>query len=292
MEKWAVGALEKWRGYPPRKFGEYSNSHDDERDYIEQNLMTWAKRNKDDKLKLDILEKKMRYARDVIELSEEYHRQGMHGKIIPLLKMAHNVFEHDREITDLLSKALMELGDDSQAVKLAWDVFSKEPFSDTALDRLQVVSGKSKCWKEYYQKVLDFLQKQEEKENKSNSLSFFHGSMRERRVQVLFKHGDQQAAWELAQGAKLSERCWLTLAAWRSETLPQEAASVLDKLLTDALRPTGEDAYRHVIDLLMIYRKYLQMANREKDFAAYCTMLRTEYKRRRLLLEQMNIAKL
>ena len=96
----------------------------------------------------------------------------------------------------------------------------------------------------------------------------------------------------MAQGSSLSETCWLKLAEWRSKEMPDKSASVLKHLLELALRPTGEDAYRHVIELLKTYRKYLKMASQEAVFTAYCSNLRVEYKRRRLLMEQMDAAKL
>ena len=148
------------------------------------------------------------------------------------------------------------------------------------------------CWKEYYLKALDFLAEQDKKDDKQKYSFYYRDSMRERRVEVLFAHGDQEAAWELAQGSKLSETCWLKLAEWRSKEMPQDAASVVKNLLANALYPTGEEAYRHVIQLLKTYRKYLKMANQEAVFTAYCATIRMEYKRRRLLMEQMNAAKL
>ena len=96
----------------------------------------------------------------------------------------------------------------------------------------------------------------------------------------------------MAQGFRLSETCWLKLAEWRSKEMPQDAASVVKNLLADALYPTGEEAYRHVIQLLKTYRKYLKMADKEDIFTDYCANLRVEYKRRRLLMEQMDAAKL
>ena len=74
--------------------------------------------------------------------------------------------------------------------------------------------------------------------------------------------------------------------------MPEKSASVLKQLLEQALRPTGEEAYRHVIQLLKTYRKYLKMANQEVVFTAYCANIRLEYKRRRLLMAQMDAARL
>ena len=290
-EKWAVKALAKWRGYPPCKLGDY-RTHDEERDYIERHLLAWADEHKDDRLKLDILEKKMHTSSDVVELVKEYRRQRMQEKIIPLLKKAHKELGRDRAITDLLTEELQKSGGDAQALKLAWDEFTKETMYDEALNRLQTVSTKMKCWKEYYQKALDFLAEQDKKDDKRKYSFYYRDNIRERRVQVLFAHGDQEAAWELAQGSKISETCWLKLAEWRSKEKPQDAASVVKSLLADALRPTGEDAYRHVVQLLMVYRKYLKMANQAAVFTAYCTNIRVEYKRRRLLMAQMDAAKL
>lgn len=291
-EKWAVGALEKWREYPPCKLGEYASY--DERDYVERHLLAWADAHQDDKLKLQILKKKMRHACDVVDLVKEYRRQGMSVEIIPLLRTAHKELDRVTEITDLLTEELQKTGAPEQALTLAWEEFTKDYMSDEALNRLQSVSGKMKCWKEYYQKVLAFLKEMDKQDNKRNTgYSYYnHDNVRQRRVEVLFSHADQQAAWELAQGSSLSEKCWLELASWRAKDFPLEAASVLRKLLAVALRPTGEYAYQHVVQLLQIYRKYLQMADNEAEFTAYCTSLRQEYKRRRLLMEQMTAAKL
>ena len=225
-------------------------------------------------------------------LVKEYRRQGMQEKIIPLLKKAHRELDQSREITDLLTAELQKSGGGEQALKLAWDEFAKEPMFDETLDRLQAVSSKMNCWKEYYQKALDFLEAQDKRDDKRKYAFYYRDDIRERRVQVLFAHGDQEAAWGLAQGSTLSEKCWLKLAEWRSKDMPQEAASVVKSLLADALRSTGEEAYRHVIELLKKYRNYLKMAGNEAEFAACCASIRVEYKRRRLLMEQMNAAKL
>lgn len=291
-DKWAAGALEKWSKYPRYQLGD--RTYNDKRGYVERHLLAWAGEHKNDRLKLEIMEKKMRYASDVIELAKEYRRQGMQEKIIPLLKKAYKEFNRYTEITDLLTEELQKAGNDDQALKLAWEEFTKDPMRDTALNRLQAVSSKMKCWQEYYRKALDFLEEQDKKGSKRNSPSFYYhpNRVRERRVEVLFNHGDQQAAWELAQDSDLSEECWLKLADWRAKEAPREAAAVIKTLLGSALFPTGEDAYRHVIQLLQVYRKYLQMANREAEFSAYCANIRQEYKRRRLLIAQMDAAKL
>ena len=291
-EMWAAEALEKWRKYPPLQLGAYGSS-DSERSYIEQLLLTWADHHQDGKLKLEILEKKMRYSGDVAELAREYRRQGMEDKIIPLLKTGHKAFNRDYEITDLLVEELQKAGKNDVALKMTWEDFTNDYMSDVALNRLQEVAVKMKCWKDYYQKALDFLEKKDKQKTKQPTAYFdYSDNIRQRRVVVLFTHGDQEAAWELAQGADLSEDWWLKLAEWRSKTMPDKSASLLKQILERALQPTGEDAYRHVIDLLKIYRKYLKLAGRESEFLAYCLSIRTEYKRRRLLMEQMNAAKL
>ena len=100
-EKWTVGALEKWRSYPPCKLGDYT--YDEERRYIERHLLAWADKHKDDCLKLEIMEKKTHCSHDVIELAKEYRRQGMQAKVIPLLKKAHKELGRYTEITDLLT---------------------------------------------------------------------------------------------------------------------------------------------------------------------------------------------
>lgn len=291
-ELWVVDALKMWQKYPSCKLNDFQ-AFGNERDYIERQLLTWAEEQQNDSLKLEIMEKKLCYLRDVIELAKEYRRQGMVDKIIPLLKKGYEAFEEDHEITDMLVEELQKAGKNDEALKLAWEDFTKNYMTDIALERLQKVATKMKCWKDYFQKVLDFLKKEDEHPTKQSARLFWSGgNIRQRRVAVLFNHGDQEAAWALAQGSEMREEWWLKLAEWRSKTMPEKSASLLRQLLERALRPTGEDAYRHVVDLLKIYRKYLKMDGKEADFMEYCKNLRVEYKRRRLLMEQMNAAKL
>ena len=289
---WVDDAMKTWRKYPPRELGDFQ-SGDEERDYIEDQLLIWADEHHDDSLKLEIMEKKMHSFRDVIELAKEYRRQGMDNKVFPLLKKGHEAFDRDREITDMLLEELQKTGKNDEALKMAWEDFTNDYMSDVTLNRLQEVAVKMKCWQDYYQKVLDFLEKKD-KSNSKRTTSYFGYSynIRPRRVAVLFNHGDQEVAWKLAQGADLSEDWWLKLAAWRSKDAPDDAASVVKDLLNKALRPTGEDAYCHVVSLLKTYRKYLKMAGKESEFTAYCLSIRTEYKRRRLLMDQMDAARL
>ena len=291
-ELWVADALKMWQKYPPCKLNDF-RAFGNERDYIERQLLAWAEEQQNDSLKLEIMEKKLCYLRDVIELAKEYRRQGKVDKIIPLLKKGYETFERNHEITDMLVEELQTAGKNDEALKLAWEDFTKNYMEDIALERLKKAATKMKCWKEYYQKVLDFLKKEDEHPTRHPAMLFWSGdNIRQRRVAVLFNHGDQEAAWALAQGSEMREEWWLKLAEWRSKTMPEKSASLLRQLLERALRPTGEDAYRHVVDLLKIYRKYLKMDGKEADFMEYCKNLRVEYKRRRLLMEQMNAAKL
>ena len=84
----------------------------------------------------------------------------------------------------------------------------------------------------------------------------------------------------------------MKLAAWRSKDMPDKSAAILKPLVVSALKPTGYDEYRHVVKLLKLYRDYLKMANRETEFSTCCAVIRAEYKRRRLLMEEMNAAKM
>ncbi len=289
-KKWSVHALQKWKAYPPRKLGDYSS--DELREYLEITLLHWGEEQGDDALKLKILKKRMSSSHGVIELADEYCRQGLTKEVLPLLQKAHKELPQCREITDRLTKELQQSNNPTQALELAWNEFTKAPASNDTLGRLEEVAGKLKCWEEYYQKVLDTLETQDKNSPPPSprDLWFPPPRWRQLRVEVLFSHGNQQEAWDLAQGARLSEDCWLTLADWRSRQFPLEAADVLKRVLNDALAPTGEEAYRHVIWLLERYRQYLQAGNNEGEFAAYCDSLRQTYKRRRLLMEQLKRA--
>ena len=290
-ELWVAKALEKWRAFSPRKLGEYG--YNSERKYIEHHLLSWADEHKDDSLKLKILEKSLASSSDVMALAQEYRRQNMIDKIIPLLQKATKTFRDSRDILDLLTEELRKAGKGQQALELAWTDFTENYMSDYQLNRLYKIAAQLKRQDEYYQKALAFLEKLEQKQAKSKSKKHYYSeNLRQRRVELLFNHGDKCAAWELTLGAELSEECWLKLADWRANTIPEDAAAILKKLVEKALGPTGAYAYAEVVKYLKLYGKYMEQAGKTAEFASYCSSIRTEYKRRRLLLEQMNRAKL
>ena len=272
--------------------GDYS--YDSERNYIERHLLDWADSHKDDSLKLQIMEKCLASSSDVINLAKEYRRQGMMDKVVPLLQRANKELKDSRDILDLLTEELQKSGNSQSALELAWKDFTENYMSDSSLERLRKVASQLKCWDEYYQKVLVFLDEMEQKKGKpkSSSYYYYYDNLRERRVEVLFNHGDEDAAWELSQGAELSEKWWLKLAEWRSKTVPEDAAAILRKLVEKALVPTGEYAYAEAVKFLKLYGKYMGLAGKDTEFAAYCANIRAAYKRRRLFLAQMDKAKL
>lgn len=290
-ELWAAKALVKWRGFSRRKLGDYGICC--ERAFIENHLLNWAEEHKDDRLKLQIMEKSLASSSDVIKLAKEYRRQGMTDKIIPLLQRANETFKGYSAIMDLLTEELQKSGNGKQALELVWKDFIENYMSDDQLDRLNKVAYHLKCWDEYYQKILNFLAEMEQKQAKTKSSRYYYDDhLRQRRVEVLFNHGDKDAAWKLSMGAELSENWWLKLADWRSNTVPEDAASILKKLVEKALVPPGEYAYAEVVKYLKLYGMYMGLAGKNAEFAAYCSSIRAEYKRRRLLLAQMDRAKL
>ena len=288
-ELWAKIALRKWESYPQRVLGD--RSYNGERTRIERFLLKWAAVHKNDALILEIMEKRLSNTSEVKELADEYRRQHMQEKIIPLLKRALKALDGSAVIADMLADEQMKSGQSDDALKLAWKEFTDHYMSDYELKRLEKISSRLKCWPEYYQKVLALLEEKDMREA-SRLRGFPYNGIRQRRVEILFKHGDKEKAWDLAQGAHLSEDLWLKLAAWRSKDMPDKSAAILKPLVVSALKPTGYDEYRHVVKLLKLYRDYLKMANRETEFSTYCATIRSEYKRRRLLMEEMNAAKM
>jgi len=171
-ELWAVTALKKWRGFSRCKLGDYS--YDSERNYIERHLLDWADSHKDDSLKLQIMEKCLASSSDVINLAKEYRRQGMKDKVIPLLQKANKELKDSRDILDLLTEELQKSGNSQSALELAWKDFTENYMLDSPLERLRKVASQLKCWDEYYQKVLVFLDEMEQKKGKPKSSSYYY----------------------------------------------------------------------------------------------------------------------
>ena len=290
---WIENALAQWKSFPKLVLGK-QDTRDAYRDYVERELLAWATETGNDQLKLEILEKRLGWKSDVQELLKEYQRQNLPEKVLPLLQKSWKAFPNSDELADSLVKEYLRVDEKSQALDFAWELFQKNPMWDICLARLEKTARKLDCWPEYYQRVLAFLEKEDNAKGKGKTARYwgYYDNTRQRRVEVLFNHGDKSDAWTLAQGANLSEEWWLKLAEWRSKENPVEAASVLKKMIDIALKPTGPNAYQTVVNFLKIYGKYMRLAKQDEAFTAFCQNIRTEYKRRRLLLEQMDKAKL
>ena len=157
QEKWAVDALEKWRGYPPCTLG--IDAYDEEREYLERHLLAWAEKHQNRRLKLEILEKKLSTSGDVIALSQEYRRQGMLDKAIALLQQAYQTLDLDWQVTDRLIEEMQNAGDNDLALELAWEEFAKAPQLKSALNRLKRVADRVNRWPEYHNKAQKLMEK-------------------------------------------------------------------------------------------------------------------------------------
>jgi len=166
QEKWAVDALEKWRVYPPCTLG--IDAYNEEREYLEQHLLTWAEKHRNCHLKLDILEKKLCTSGDVVALSQEYRRQGMLDKAIALLQRAYQTLNRDWQVTDLLIEEMQNAGANDLALKLAWEEFAKAPQLNSALNRLKRVADRINCWPEYHNQAQKLLEKYKPAEQPSS----------------------------------------------------------------------------------------------------------------------------
>ncbi len=280
---WFKKAIVQWQEFPIVKMGE--SRFDSKREKMELLLLHIAEKRNDNDLKLEILKHNLRTPSDVIKLSNEYSEQNMKEKILPLLKDAKIAFPYDDTIRLVLVNHYLRNRKSEEALSLIWNDFISNPLDSRIVNLLKTVSKKLNCEAEYLENILDYL-KYYEKERSDKRF------VREYRVEILLDAKRYEDAWELGKNSNISEQLKLSLAKWRAKENPIEATEICRQLLANALVVTGEEAYKHTISLLKIYRNYMSQAGKSEEFRLYCQQIKSVYKRRRnliTLMEQNNL---
>jgi uncharacterized Zn finger protein len=107
-------------------------------------------------------------------------------------------------------------------------------------------------------------------------------------VEILLWEGDGDAAWDAAQQHGCDDRLWSHVAAARAERHPADALDVYRRQLDRALQPADKRAYQDVVRLLRIMRPLYDATGRTSSFDHLVASIRTDYKRRRTLLERLD----
>ena len=287
QQLWFERARAYWEKLTPLKMG--TNNDNNYRRRLEGRLLSMAKAQGDTALSLEIMKRNLSRDHDVIVLVNEFRHRKMFKETLVLLQEARSKFPHSREIRDALAAEQQKLGNHEDAIKIAWKEFESNPLSDESFTFLLKVAQKAKKQTETFEKALAFLTEYEEKKAKSRSYYWDNrDTVRARRVEILLDAGRNEQAWELGRDAQIGETLKLRIAEWRSVSHPDEAATLCNTLLENALKPTGDDAYEHVVKLLFIYREYMNAAGKTVQFEQYCNWIKIEFKRRRKLVELMN----
>jgi uncharacterized Zn finger protein len=109
-------------------------------------------------------------------------------------------------------------------------------------------------------------------------------------VEALLAEGDVDAAWSAAVEGGCNDSLWVRLADARAESHPEDALTVYEARLGDALEPASQDAYQTVVRLLGRMQPVMERLGRERQFQDRVSSIRQEYKRRRNLLQLMDSA--
>lgn len=285
QDLWYERARQRWEKLPPLKMG--AKQSDYQRSQLESRLLWMADAKNDMELSLKIRLNNLSRDHDILKLAEYYQKGGKQERILPLLKEAREHFPDSVQIRNALAGEQQRLGDHDGAMKLAWREFEKNPFSGETYQFLMKLAQSAKHEDEYFDKVQDFLAKQEQKEAKSRN-PWQCNSSRMRRIEILFDAKRYEQAWELGRDAECGEHLKLRLAKWRGKEHPADAADIYAALLEKAMGTTGNSAYEHTAGLLKEYQKYLRAAGQGAKYDAYSQWLRNEYKRRRNLIALMN----
>lgn len=103
-------------------------------------------------------------------------------------------------------------------------------------------------------------------------------------IEIFLWEGDAEAAWREAQSGGCTDPLWLTLARQREKAHPADALPIFQRLAEKQIAAKTNASYAAAVKLLTHARTAFRRLQRDADWPAYLTHLRTEHHRLRNFL--------
>lgn len=205
-------------------------------------------------------------AADRIEEAELWCRRG--------LKAGEGRPYQTGEVRDLLATLLRDRGDDAAAAALFWDAFTESPGAES----YRRFVSEQRTGDEATQRAIDWLR---ERIAQSPSGAGFAGPYTNALIEILLYEGTVDEAWQVASQHGASNRLWLTLAAAREKTHPEDAIPVYTRTAREQIATAKRNGYRQAVKGL----RHVQTIASEEAFAGIIAAIRRDHGRKRTLMD-------
>jgi uncharacterized Zn finger protein len=242
---------------------------------------------------LKLLEKNLDSAHRYLQLAERHAASGRHKQALEWAERGLAAFpnEHNTGLIDFLVSLHRKHGKSERADELAWQQFARAPYFEAYLHLLRHTPGaaRTQVRKRAIEHLEGLMQKEEDAPKRpSKPNAWGSPGARSTLVQIHLRENNAARVWELASGHAITNRLWPAVAKMRGESHPDEAVSIYQKLLPDAVRQGQSNArYDEAHELVAAIRALRLNHGKQEQYRQELAVLRAEYKAKRNFIKRL-----
>ncbi len=275
----------EWAKLPPltsKDGGRYHHS----RSNLTRIMESLARRTGDVEVLVAVKAKDLSSAWHYLGIANAYREAGEHDKALAWAERGLTAFPDrpDSRLREFLIEEYLRRRRKQEALALAWEEYTDYPDLES-YRKLHAVARRVKVWQEWREKAIERLREAIDAEFAKRRPAYPGAAPDHRRlVDILLWEKDIEGAWQEACAGMRDSGLWLRLAELRGKTHPAEAAAVYRRETARLVGQTNNRAYASAIILVEKVRRLLP----KREFAAYLTELRTQYKQKRNFMKLLD----
>ncbi len=253
-----------------------------------------ARHDGDVEARVAIKQRDLSSAWSFLQIAEIYQGAGRHEAALDWAERGCRAFPErtDPRLREFLAQAYHRARRHDEAMALAWAGFAERPCLQTYGSLLEH-AGRCRQRPAWRERALAHLRQIIAGDGQSRRVrgrvppGIDHSLL----VEIFLWEKNVQAAWDEATAHGCSERLWMTLAASRAKTHPQDALPIYQRQISPTLDRTSNEAYREAVVLLRTVRGLMEKLGRQAEFPRYLARIRAEYMRKRNFIKLLDHVK-
>ena len=288
-------AQAEWAKVPALKSGSRGDDRYGRRFRITHIMETLARQSGDFDELVGVVSRDLSEPHDFLRLAEACKEAGRDDQALEWAEKGLKAFPDrtDPRLREFLAKEYQRLGRRGEAAALAWANFADHPHLDAYKDLKRHAGGAGE-WPTWRDKAHAFLRERAtaaKREAAKGRWNWAAGTDHSTLVEVLLWERKVDDAWREAKAGGCSGDLWMTLAAKREKTHPEDALVVYQSRIDPIVELKKNPAYEEAFGLLEKIRGLLLQLGRGPDFDRYLAMVRVKHKPKRNFMKLLDGAR-
>lgn len=194
--------------------------------------------------------------------------------------------ELNAPLVDFLVAAYHRAGRHDDAVRIAWEDFTRHAGLDT-YRRLEESAGRARNWKIWRGKALEHVRAEAKRPDRRRGIWHMGASGNTLLVEILLHEGDSGAALAEAKSGGCSRGAWMDLARAREKDHPLDAAAIYRDSIEAIVDRKNDRAYDEAVALAGKIKALMVRAEKKVEFASWLEALRVKHKAKRNFMKRV-----